>query len=80
MNLICPLCNGLKEKKVKCKNCSDYMKDYGPIVNFYDDYSPYLSNDITQLVDGVSHDCCLHLFNCDNCNYDEKVKINRVRK
>lgn len=79
MDLACPLCNGIQEIDVLCPKCSVKMKDNGPIVNYLDDYSPYLSNDMTQLVDGVPHDQCLHVFSCPNCEYDERIKINRVR-
>ncbi len=79
MDLVCPLCNGINEMNMNCPKCSARMKDDGPIVNYLDDYSPYLSNDITQLVDGVPHDQCIHLFSCEECEYDERVKVDRVR-
>jgi len=79
MNLVCPYCNGLQETYKSCPRCSAEMEDAGPLVNFFDDYSAYLSNDITQLVDGVPHHQCVHLFSCKNCGYDERVVVNRVR-
>jgi len=79
MELICPLCNGLFENNYKCEKCHGAVDDVGPIVNYLDDYSPYLSNDITQLVDGVAHDKCLHLYKCNSCDYDKRVEVNRVR-
>lgn len=78
MDLVCPFCNGIQETNKSCPKCSNTMGDDGPIVNYLDDYSPYLSNDITQLVDGVPHDQCLHLFSCSKCGYDERVIVNRV--
>ncbi len=79
LELVCPLCNGIDEMNMSCQMCSEKMKDHGPIVNFFDDYSPYLSNDMTQLVDGVPHDQCVHLFSCEKCKHDKQVIVNRVR-
>ena len=80
MDLVCPLCNGLVDYEVGCPRCGNSMTDEGAIVNYFDNYSPYLSNDITQLVDGATHDKCVHLFQCKVCNKDKRVTINRVRK
>ncbi len=79
MDFICPLCNGLKKYKIICPQCGSKMIDDGALINFLDDYSPYLSNDITQLVDGVSHDKCTHIFTCKKCNEQKRFKIQRVR-
>ena len=79
MDLICPLCNGIENIEIECSYCSVKMKDMGPVVDYLDNYSPYLADDITQLVDGVSHDQCAHLFSCENCKYDTRIKINRVK-
>lgn len=79
MDLVCPLCNGIKYISIICPICSSQMKDSGPIVNFLDDYSPYLSSDITQLIDGAPHDQCVHLFSCENCQYDKRIRVDRVR-
>ncbi len=80
MDLICPLCNGLIEYHVVCEECGSDMTDAGALVNYLDNYSPYLSNDITQQVDGASYDKCVHLFQCDVCNKDKRVTIKRVRR
>lgn len=79
MELVCPLCNGMLNYETYCPRCSDRLKDTGPIVDYLDEYSPYLSNDMTQLVDGVEHEKCCHLFKCEKCNFERKVEINRVR-
>lgn len=78
MEFICPICNGLYEYNISCPECGGIMEDQGPLVDYYDDYSPYLSKDLTQLVDGVSHDKCVHLYKCINCNVDRRVEIDRV--
>ncbi|WP_034428979.1 hypothetical protein [Caldisalinibacter kiritimatiensis] len=79
MELVCPLCNGLYEHYVSCPSCGKQMTDQGPLVDYYDEYSPYLSNDTTQLVDGVSHEKCVHVFKCTSCNRDKRIQIERVR-
>lgn len=79
MDMVCPLCNGIQEIIDHCENCGGKMIDQGPIVNYLDDYSPYLSNDITQMVDGAPHDKCMHLYKCENCDHDKRVEIERVR-
>ncbi|RKD31457.1 hypothetical protein [Thermohalobacter berrensis] len=79
MELVCPLCNNLEEYTMECPMCKENMMDEGPIVNYLDDYSPYLPKDITQLVDGAEHDKCVHLFRCKGCNYDKRVEIKRIK-
>lgn len=79
MDLVCPLCNGMANYEVYCERCNSRLEDLGAIVDYLDAYSPYLSNDITQLVDGVEHEKCCHLFICKKCNFEKKVEINRVR-
>ncbi|NBI05812.1 hypothetical protein [Senegalia massiliensis] len=78
MKEVCPLCNGIQEIIKNCKRCGGDMIDQGPIVDYLDNYSPYLSNDITQLVDGVSKNECTHLFKCKECNHDKRISIQRV--
>lgn len=78
MQLVCPLCNGIDEAHFNCPLCHSNMVDEGPVVDYLDDYSPYLSKDITQLVDGAAHDKCVHLYKCKHCGYDKIVEINRV--
>ncbi|MBS4537221.1 hypothetical protein GOQ27_02040 [Clostridium sp. D2Q-11] len=79
MDMVCPLCNGIQEIIDQCNICGSKMIDEGPLVNYLDDYSPYLSNDITQLVDGAPHDKCMHLFKCERCEKDKRIEIQRVR-
>ena len=77
MKEICPMCNGLYEMDFKCVRCSDKMKDEGPIINYLDDYSPYLLDDISYKIDGVSSDKCVHLYQCISCEEDKKYIIER---
>jgi len=79
MELVCPLCNGIEKYEISCPTCEGLMVDEGPIVDYLDDYSPYLSRDITQLVDGTASDKCVHLYKCTECSRDKRIEINRVR-
>jgi hypothetical protein len=72
---ICPLCNGLKEMEVSCPICNSKMYDAGPIENFYDDYSPYLDQNITQAINKEDLHHCVHLFKCSKCKKDKRVSI-----
>ncbi|NLJ98348.1 MAG: hypothetical protein GX320_03665 [Tissierellia bacterium] len=77
MKSICPLCNGLYEIDYNCTNCNTNMIDKGPKVNYLDDYSPYLLDEITHRVDGVKRDECLHIYQCPNCGLQQNYSIER---
>ncbi|MCF6459802.1 hypothetical protein [Clostridium sp. Cult3] len=79
MRTICPLCNGLYEVDYYCIDCNTIMVDKGPMVNYMDDYSPYLLDDITHLVDGAKRDECVHIYQCPECNKDLAYSIERKR-
>lgn len=78
MNRVCPLCNGIYEVRVNCPVCTKTMKDKGALVNYMDDYSPYLLDDISSRVDGVSSNSCTHIYKCLNCNKDKRIEIDRI--
>lgn len=77
MKLVCPLCNGLYKIHKVCTKCSGSMEDQGAVVNYYDDYSPYLLDEITNNVDGVGKNQCLHLFHCKDCGFENNFAIDR---
>ncbi|QEK11908.1 hypothetical protein FQB35_05730 [Crassaminicella thermophila] len=79
MELVCPICNGMAIYLLKCSNCGKVMENRGTIGEFLDDYSPYLAMDITQQIDGVPYDQCVHLFYCKNCDHDKRVPIKKMR-
>ena len=79
MGWVCPICNGLVSYVAKCPNCGNLMEERGAIQDYFDDYSPYLGKDITQQVDGVGHNRCVHLFYCSNCNEDKKIVIREIQ-
>ena len=76
MNWICPICNGIASYVVKCSDCGNQMEARGAIQEYFDDYSPYLDKSITQKVDRVDHNSCVHLFYCSNCLNDKRITIN----
>ena len=77
MKDICPLCNGLYEIKYNCIFCNTPMKDAGPKVNYMDNYSPYLLDEVSHLVDGVASDKCVHIYYCPKCHYKAEYSIER---
>lgn len=77
MREICPLCNGLYEIIYNCIICSTPMEDKGPKVNYIDDYSPYLLDDISHLVDGVAREECIHIYICPKCHHEAEYPIER---
>lgn len=79
MKNICPLCNGLYEVFYNCTKCNTPMLDKGAKVNYLDNYSPYLLDEVTHLVDGVARDECVHVYYCPNCGYKNEYSIERKK-
>lgn len=79
MNNVCPLCNSLKEIQVICQHCQIPMKDYGKVVDYFDQYSAYENIDTLKLVDGdhtsFKTHRCLHVFVCSSCFFETTVPI-----
>lgn len=71
---ICPVCNGFEKLIITCPNCGQTMEDSGRIMDFYDDYSPYMPIDQMKLEDGYPKDDeqkeCPHFLTCANCGND----------
>lgn len=80
MELICPLCNGLKKFEIECEKCRERMVDEGRIADYYDNYSSYLEMSITERIDGVPCDQCVHLFSCPSCKHDKRIVIHKILK
>lgn len=78
MEYLCPLCNNLVEYIKHCSRCGKIMNDKGRIQDYYDDYSPYLGYNITNLADNEPKDICQHIFTCPHCENDELVDIRRI--
>lgn len=78
MAKICPLCNGLYYKELRCSECEGTLIDSGILEGYMEPYRPYLDQDILQKVDGLPGNKCLHLFSCTNCDYDQRQPINKI--
>lgn len=76
---ICPICNGLRTIDSICQNCGCQMIDQGRIMDYYDDYSPYMDIDLMKIEDGFpdsyTQQKCPHLYNCPHCFHDQVVLI-----
>ncbi|QED47109.1 hypothetical protein [Cytobacillus dafuensis] len=67
----CPICNGFEEIKIACSSCGNALMDNGRIMDYYDDYSPYMPIDQMKMEDGYPADYenreCPHLLKCAVC-------------
>ncbi len=76
---ICPICNGLREMYLLCKHCGEQMLDSGRLIDYFDDYSPYMEIDLMKMEDGFpdtnSGQKCPHLYTCPSCHNDDVIFI-----
>ncbi|WHY01996.1 hypothetical protein [Neobacillus sp. DY30] len=76
---ICPICNGLRELYQLCTHCGEQMVDSGRLIDFFDDYSPYMEIDLMKMEDGFpdtnSGQKCPHLYTCPACHNDDVIFI-----
>lgn len=76
---ICPVCNGLREVYLICTNCGDHMIESGRLMDFYDNYSPYMEIDLMKMEDGYletkSGHQCPHVYRCPICHKEEVIFI-----
>lgn len=77
MDLICPVCNGLKDIYLQCSTCLQDMEEGGSLQQFFDPYSPYLSQELMDL-EGISDKVCIHLLFCYNCGIDKRVSVDKI--
>jgi hypothetical protein len=75
---ICPVCNGVIDYIKYCPRCGDKMSILDRVENYYDDYSPYLSYELTDLNDGNSERTCTHMSVCRTCGYKTKIFIENI--
>lgn len=70
---VCPLCNGLSQMEVNCPSCGQYLEDNGKMMDYLDDYSPYMPIEQMKLENGYLSDYekeeCLHYLICPQCGY-----------
>ena len=71
MEKICPACNNLEKKVCNCEKCNAIMKDKGIIQEFSDDYTANM-----EIHD--SNEFCVHMFQCSNCDFHQRIKINKI--
>lgn len=71
MDKICPVCNNIEIKNCNCEKCSAIMEDKGIKQEFYDDYTANMDID-------DNNKYCVHIYQCSNCNYYERIKINKI--
>ncbi|MRG86904.1 hypothetical protein [Salinibacillus xinjiangensis] len=76
---VCPVCNGLTNMEKTCQVCSGQMVDRGRLIDYFDDYSPYLEDEDAKLVDGFletkSNHLCVHVYHCLSCDSEVEVTI-----
>jgi hypothetical protein len=55
------------------------MVDSGRLIDFFDDYSPYMEIDLMKMEDGYpdsnSGQKCPHLYTCPSCHNDDVIFI-----
>lgn len=75
---ICPICNGLNSLQAYC-SCGELFTDNGRVMDYYDDYSPYMPIDLLKLEDGYEQDFreqkCPHFLKCSACGQEKVVFI-----
>ena len=77
---ICPLCNGIIEFVKFCPVCGQKMDVLDRVENYFDDYSPYLSYEITDMNDGGEKGICTHMSVCRLCGYKTLINIESIKK
>ena len=62
-----------------CTHCGEQMVDSGRLIDFFDDYSPYMEIDLMKMEDGFpdsnSGQKCPHLYTCPSCHNDDVIFI-----
>lgn len=72
MDYLCLMCNGLINLSIPCKFCGALMQELGLMQDFYDNYSPYLDQEIYQ--DNYrlyNAHYCVHLMRCSDCGCEQ---------
>jgi hypothetical protein len=76
---VCPVCNGFQRIEEKCPACQNTIEDQGRVMDYFDDYSPYMQIDLMKLEDGLQDDFekgkCPHLLKCSQCGYEKTYLI-----
>ncbi|NEY70821.1 hypothetical protein [Bacillus mesophilus] len=76
---ICPICNGFESSETTCKQCQSVMEDKGRVIDYFDDYSPYMEIDGMKKIDGYEQTLqqhqCAHLLYCNHCQTEQVIFI-----
>lgn len=78
MEFICPVCNGFEQLVARCTVCGETVEDLGRMMDYYDDYSAYMSIDQMKLEDGLldyRNHLCPHYIVCSSCGKEAIVMI-----
>jgi hypothetical protein len=75
---ICPISNGLMDYIKYCSRCGERMEVLDRVENYYDDYSPYLSYELTNLNEGDSKYKCSHFCFCPSCGTRDIIEIRNI--
>ncbi|MBM6617763.1 hypothetical protein [Bacillus suaedaesalsae] len=72
---ICPLCNGFEVLAISCEYCHSEVEDKGRVIDYFDDYSPYMEIEDMKKIDGYSQthqdQQCAHLLVCPLCHQEQ---------
>lgn len=75
----CPLCNGFEVYVEHCPTCNQLLEDKGRVIDYFDDYSPYMEIDDMKKLDGyeqtLQRNQCAHVLFCVLCNAEQVVFI-----
>lgn len=72
MEIVCPACNKLETKNIKCKNCQMILTDKGRAQEvFQDDYTANMP-----INDAANY--CVHVFECEHCGNKENIALKKV--
>lgn len=75
---VCPICNGMIEYIKFCSKCGNKMNILDRIENYYDEYSPYLSYELTDMADGDIPNVCSHFCYCPNCGEKSIISAENI--
>lgn len=82
MGNVCPLCNGIDIVRAACDRCGIQLEDKGRIIDYFDDYSPYLEMEDMKKIDGIPNDYkkqkCPHLLLCPQCESESIFLVREI--
>lgn len=73
----CPICNGLGAVPCFCPGCGQELEEKGPLQEYLDPYSPYLSLELGENLFQTQN--CVHLYYCSECRRGFRIGIARQK-